>query len=112
MYKIPAIIISNVYDEGKVIGTQYIDSIIHADNYESFVDAVDDLITDTQSIILYRQDIKRFGLRVERDTEETSVFKQIKCYLRQNYTVFKLRHNPRTLEFYGVNTAFIIHKLK
>ena len=112
MYKIPVITITNVYDEDKVIGTQYLDDEIEVENVFDFINTVTELVTDESSIILYRQDIKRFALRIENDFEETGVFKQIKCNLRQNYTVFKLRHNPRTLEFYGINTAFIIHKLK
>ena len=110
-FNIPLIVVSNVYGENdNVIGTKYIDDTISVASVNEFLDKIDDYIRDNQSIILYRQDIKNFANKIEDYHEVSNIFKYIKCKLRLNYTVFKLRHNPRTLEFYGINTAFIIHK--
>lgn len=110
-YRIPTIVISPIYDEGgNEIGKQYIDGIIDANDTYDFKSKVKQLVTDKQSIILYRQDVKQFAKRIECDMNTCNVFKSIKNTLRSEFTVFKLRHNPRTLEFYGKDTAFIIHK--
>lgn len=112
MYKVPMIVISPIYDENRnEIGKQYLDSVVAVDNLNDFYCAIRNTVKSYQSIILYRQDVKRFAYQIEEDNEMSGVFKHIKCHLRSKFTVFKLRHDPRTLEFYGTNTAFIIHQV-
>lgn len=111
MYKVPMIVISPIYDENRTeIGKQYLDRTIRVNDLSEFYSAIRDTVKSYQSIILYRQDVNRFAYQLETDNDLYGIFKKIKCHLRSKYTVFKLRHNPRTLEFYGINTAFIIHQ--
>jgi hypothetical protein len=111
-YKIPMIVISPVYDENRVeIGKQYLDRTVQVSDLNDFYTAIRDTVKSYQSIILYRQDVKRFAYQIEVDNDVAGVFKHIKSHLRTQYIVFKLRHDPRTLEFYGTNTAFIIHQV-
>ena len=124
MYKVPFISISPVYshyDLDKVspdmimenrciVGTQYLDATFYIENSDSpvadFLDAVDYAITAKQSVILYRQDVRAFADKIG----DKQVFRDIKAGLRDRYTVLKLKYNPRTQEFCGEKTAFIIHK--
>ena len=43
-------------------------------------------------------------------TKGKELFKEIKDHLRSKYTVLKLRYDPRTQQYCGPKTAFIIHK--
>ncbi len=111
MYKVPVIGINPVYDvDNTIFGTEYLDGTLYvskSDDYvQSFMSAVNDLVNSDSSIILYRQDVRAFADKIGGK----EVFKQIKVALRDRYTVLKLRYNPRTQEYCGVKTAFIIHQ--
>lgn len=116
MYNVPIITVRPIYDATKtIIGTEYLDEDLYVDcealdPVDAFCQSIEYNIGKKESVILYRQDIKRFADLVEsKHSTSKSIFKQIKCRLRAKYTVFKLRHNPRTLEWNGLNIAFIVH---
>ena len=125
MYKVPYIRICPIFDiEQKNVGIQYKDysfvfDEVHA--IDNFLDNIDNIIDEKTSIILYRQDVKKFAnLLAKQECEDKiqnffnsrgkEIFKEIKDYLRTNYTVLKLRYDPRTQQYCGPKTAFIIHK--
>ena len=112
IYKVPMIVVTSIYNADNVeIGKQYLDSELTVTSLSDFFDQIHAHVLPTTSVILYRQDVKQFAKRLEIDNDMANVFKCIKYKLRAEYQVFKLRHNPRTLEFYGINTAFIIHQV-
>ena len=114
MYKVPVITVEPVRDlDSSIIGTAYLDNWLEFTDVmnpiDGFMSTVESLIGKYQSIILYRQDVKRFADSINPDSSK-SVFKEIKCRLRADYTVLKLRHNPRTLQYNGLESAFIVHR--
>jgi len=68
-----------------------------------------DNITDTQSILINRTDLKDFLYSLSSKTYKED-FQDIKRYLRSNYQVHKLYFNPRTFEFFPRNKCFLIHQ--
>lgn len=72
-------------------------------------DQIDDIITDTQSILVNRTDLKDFLYSLNSETYKED-FQNIKRYLRSNYQVHKLYFNPRTFEFFPRNKCFLIHQ--
>lgn len=66
-------------------------------------------ITDTQSILINRTDLKDFLYSLSPTTYKDD-FQNIKRYLRSNYQVHKLYFNPRTFEFFPRNKCFLIHQ--
>ena len=111
MIKVPMICVNPVYDNDEnIIGTEYMDSVIGVEEGEEAVDdwldVIQYTINEKKSIILYRQDVRVFADKVGGK----QVFRDIKAGLRDRYTVLKLKYNPRTQEFCGEKTAFIIHK--
>ena len=111
MHKVHMVTVCPAYDEnGQIAGMKYMDSKLRVEDSENLVDefmkSVGDVVNANRSIILYRQDVRSFADKV--GVEEA--FKNIKSRLRSNYTVLKLKYNPRTQEFCGMKTAFIIHK--
>ena len=115
MCKIPVVRIEQILnDTGKQIGIQYLDDKINLcdaiDKFAAFDLAVSAMITPTSSIILYRQDVKRLADKVATSSlSSTEVFRDIKSALRSKYTVLKLKYNPRSQEFFGQKTAFVLH---
>lgn len=110
VYTVPMIKIEPICIEDEIGGTQYLDDILVFDEGENaideFVNTVSSNVTKYNSIILYRQDVRAFADKIGGK----EAFRQIKAALRDRYTVLKLRYNPRTQEYCGVKTAFIIHK--
>lgn len=106
--RVPFIQVEPVYDnEQTIVGTMYADdAFLCVDTVDDFVEAIDHYIDDYRSIILYRQDVREFADIICGK----EAFKQIKTILRSKYTVLKLKYNPRTQEFCGSKTAFIIHQ--
>jgi hypothetical protein len=120
MCKIKFVEVSQIMDKGKAVGMQYKDNWMGVWEFSSkdeafslFKETVDSVITDNQSILLCREDVKRFASSIANkiNGDSTCVFKMFKDYLRQNYIVKKIIMNPRTLEYYPHNKVFIIHKL-
>ena len=114
MYKVPMIVINPIYSvDDVIVGTEYLDAKLYVeidgDPVEEFMDAVHEAVDKKRSIILYRQDVRSFTDRVGGIVSGKEVFRGIKAELRDKYTVLKLKYNPRTQEFCGVKTAFIIH---
>ena len=111
MYSVPVILINPIKGlDLNVVGTAYVDELISVkksdDIVESFMTAINPHIDKDSSIILYRQDVRAFADKIGGK----EAFRQIKAVLRDKYTVLKLKYNPRTQEFCGLKTAFIIHK--
>ena len=121
MCKIKYVTVSQIFNEdGKQIGMKYIDSCMKITNFETidqafdiFSNEINKVVTDTQSIILCRDDAKQFAKSVSKITKENvTVFKNLKDFLYNNYEVKRIILNPRTLEYYPMNKAFIINKDK
>lgn len=111
MIKVPMICVNPVYSvEDKIVGTEYLDAQIYVeecdDPIEYWLTEVTSIINKRKSIILYRQDVRAFADKVGGK----DAFREIKIKLRERYLVLKLKYNPRTQEFCGMKTAFIIHK--
>ena len=69
------------------------------------------LISDTSSVILYKEDVKRLADQLSgKSISSKDIFQLIKHRIRAHYTVLKLSFDPRSLQFNGLKTAFIIHK--
>lgn len=117
MCKIPVIRIEKIVNEnGKQLGIQYLDDIIDLtgvskhEKLELFIDEVKSRITPESSVILYRQDVKRLADVISDGSIKSGMaFREIKSALRSSYAVLKLKYNPRTQEFCGAKTAFILH---
>jgi hypothetical protein len=117
MCKIPVIRIEQVVSlTEKQIGIQYLDDIIDltsvapSEKLSVFIDEVRSRITPETSVILYRQDVKRLADTISNGAIKSGMaFREIKSTLRSLYTVLKLKYNPRTQEFCGAKTAFILH---
>lgn len=117
MCKINVIRINKILNEdGKQVGIQYVDDVIdlspveQSNKLNGFIDFIDELISPDSSIILYRQDVKRLADKISDDyLASRDTFREIKSLLRSRYTVLKLSYNPRTQEFCGLKTAFILH---
>lgn len=110
MYKVPMIAIKPIYSaENAIVGTEYLDAKLYVGKENNLVDdfmrAVSEAVDKRRSIILYRQDVRAFA----DYAGGKEAFREIKARLRGSYTVLKLKYNPRTQEFCGVKTAFIIH---
>ncbi len=111
MYKVPMIAIKPIYaSDDNIVGTEYLDAKLLVDDddgdpVENFMESASQVIDKKRSIILYRQDVRAFADKVGGK----EAFREIKAALRDKYTVLKLKYNPRTQEFCGLKTAFIIH---
>lgn len=113
MHKIPVIKIDQVVSEDKIVGIQYIDDALTFEGrIDAFFDSLDKVVGPQSSAILYREDVRRFTDSIE-DSHYSSreLYKEIKKRIRSKYSVLKLKFNPRTLEFCGIKTAFIVHYL-
>jgi len=74
-------------------------------------DELDKLITENSSVLLYKEDVKRLADQLSgKSVTSKEVFQMIKQRIRSKYEVLKLNFDPRTLQFNGLKTAFIIHK--
>ena len=127
MCKVKFVKVQQIFDieKGIAVGMEYRDSWMILENFNSVEDAFDrfkivvDLeITKDQSIILCRDDVKRFAKAIAQEVLEQSskadsklIFRYFKEFLHNNYEVKRIILNPRTLEYYPMNKAFIINKL-
>lgn len=122
MCKIKFVEVSQIMEDGKPIGMQYLDNWMVVSNYKNIDEAfynfkcvINTLVTDNQSIILCRDDVKRFCKAIQTNVGDTeskkSIFGRLKEFLHDNYEVKRIILNPRTLEYYPQNKAFIINKL-
>ena len=127
MCKVKFVKVQQIFDieSGVAVGMEYRDSWMVLENFKSVEDAferfkivVDCEITKKQSIILCRDDVKRFAKAIAAEVLENSskadsksIFRYFKEFLYDNYEVKRIILNPRTLEYYPMNKAFIINKL-
>lgn len=122
MCKINFVEVSQIMEGEKAIGMQYLDKWMVVSGFSSVEEAfenfkalINTVITDKQSIILCRDDAKRFCKSITSNVDDCGkskvIFSDLKEFLRQNYEVKRIIMNPRTLEYYPLNKAFIINKL-
>ena len=110
---VPVIVVEPIENSvNEISGTAYYDDeLIFDGGIDEFISEIRNVINNRTSMILYRQDVRVFADSIQ-DCENTSksTFKLIKERLRSEFTVLKLKYNPRTQEFSGLKTAFILHK--
>lgn len=127
MCKIKFVEVSQIFnEEGQAVGMRYLDSwmVISGfnsvnDAFEKFKHAMNVVVTDRQSIILCREDAKRFSKSIANTLKDVDpecadskiIFKQLKNFIHSNYEAKRIIMNPRTLEYYPLNKPFIINKL-
>lgn len=122
MCKIKFVEVSQIMENGRAVGMQYLDNWMVVSNYKDIDEAfynfkcvINTIVTDNQSIILCRDDVKRFCKAIQTNVgdyeSKKSIFGRLKEFLYNNYEVKRIILNPRTLEYYPQNKAFIINKL-
>ena len=126
MCKVNFVKVSQIIEDDVAVGMQYLDSWMVVSGFDSVNDAfnkfktlINSVVTDKQSIILCRDDVKRFAKSISSTLKENNqpsigskaIFKELKDFLYCNYEVKRIILNPRTLEYYPLNKAFIINKL-
>ena len=83
-----------------------------ADKLDDLFEQLDSLVTDSSSIMLYKQDVRDLAVQLSGKSHSSKdMFHLIKQHIRSRYFVLKLTLDPRTLQFHGLKTAFIIHKV-
>jgi hypothetical protein len=105
-------------NKGKSSGIQYSDNefILEADKRSEKINELfaqlENHINDNSSVLLYKEDVKRLADQLSGKSKTSKeIFDTIKQRLRANYHVLKLAFDPRTLQFNGIKTAFIVHKM-
>lgn len=105
-------------NNGKTSGIQYQDSIFpllgdkRSEKIDNMFELISENVNDNSSILLYKEDVKRLADQLSGKSKSSKeIFDAIKQRLRANYHVLKLTFDPRTLQFNGVKTAFIVHKV-
>lgn len=126
MCKVKFVEVSQIMEDDVAIGMQYVDNWMVISGFigidaafNSFKDIVNQIVTEKQSIILCRDDVKRFAKAISCTLRENGIespgskiiFRSFKDFLYNNYEVKRIIMNPRTLEYYPLNKAFIINKL-
>jgi hypothetical protein len=122
MCKVKFVEVSQVFKAGKAVGMQYLDNQVDIDGFTSIEEAfnmfksfANSYITDNQSVILCRDDVKHFCKSVNKTVGNSGscklLFSDLKDYLYEHFEVKRIILNPRTLEYYPLNKAFIINKL-
>lgn len=122
MCKIKFVEVSQIMEDGRAVGMQYRDNWMVVTNYKDVDEAflnfkyvINTVVTDNQSIILCRDDVKRFCKAIQTNVgdcgSKKTIFGKLKEFLHDNYEVKRIIMNPRTLEYYPQNKAFIINKL-
>lgn len=94
--------------EDAVVDVEHFDDL--NDNVQSLIKALHPFITESQSIILRREDVLRFVDSIVEHTELTAkeLFEKIRRCLRREFDVCRIRFNPRTMA--RQEKVFIIHK--
>lgn len=106
--KLKYIKVEPIKKDDVIIGTSYIDQVMDIGNENPLFDLfhqVCENVGEYSSIMLYRRDVRDLADKINVDA-----FKEIKRHLRSNYSVLKLRYNPRTNVYNGEKTVFIVHK--
>lgn len=126
MCKVKFVEVSQIMENDAAIGMKYLDNWMVVSRFKNVDEAfynfkivVNTIVTDNQSIILCRDDVKRFAKSISNTIRENGqespgskiIFKAFKDFLYSNYEVKRIIMNPRTLEYYPLNKAFIINKL-
>jgi hypothetical protein len=122
MCKIKFVEVSQIMENGRAVGMQYRDNWMVVSNYKNIDEAfynfkcvINTVVTDNQSIILCRDDVKRFCKAIQTNIgdcgSKKTIFGSLKEFLYNNYEVKRIILNPRTLEYYPQNKAFIVNKL-
>lgn len=126
MCKVKFVEVSQIIEDNTAVGMKYVDNWMVISGFVSveeafckFKDVVNTIVTDNQSVILCRDDVKRFSKSISSTLRENGsespgsklIFKAFKDFLYNNYEVKRIIMNPRTLEYYPLNKAFIINKV-
>jgi hypothetical protein len=122
MCKINFVEVSQIIEDERPVGMQYRDNWMVVTNFKSKDEAfynfkiiINSLITTKQSIILCRDDVRKFSSSIAKSLGDgvcsRTIFSELKDFLKQNYDVKRIKLNPRTLEYRSINKSFIIHKL-
>jgi hypothetical protein len=113
----PVITLPVVLVKPSTDGMHFIDTSItldgekRADKKAQFYAYVESVVTDESSILLYKEDVKRMADQLSgKSCSSKDIFSEIKQHIRGNFTVLKLSFDPRSLQFNGYKTPFIIHK--
>lgn len=115
--KLPVVLVTPInLSNGKSSGIQYIDDSLLLEGNDRFekidflFDSFNRIVGENSSILLYKEDVKRLADQLSDETTSSKeIFREIKHRIRANYRVLKLSLDPRTLQFNGTKTAFIIH---
>lgn len=115
---LPVVLVTPInLHKGKSSGIQYNDNefLLNAEKRSEKInqlfEQINSQVTDSSSILLYKEDVKRLADQLSSKSKSSKeIFDEIKQRIRANYHVLKLTLDPRTLQFNGVKTAFIIHK--
>ena len=94
---------STIYQD-KVIDIPHHDNL--SDNVDEFINQLKPLIHETQSIVLHRNDVKRFVDSIPNS--DKSLLDKIRRKLRIEFDVLRIRFNPRTMAYQ--DKAYIIHQ--
>jgi hypothetical protein len=104
--------------KGKSSGIQYTDNEFflegekRSEKINELFALIENHVNDNASILLYKEDVKRLADQLSAKSKTSKeIFDTIKQRLRANYHVLKLAFDPRTLQFNGIKTAFIVHKM-
>lgn len=104
-------------ENGTSSGIKYQDSFFpllgekRSEKINNLFELIFENVTDTSSILLYKEDVKRLSDQLSGKSKSSKdIFQEIKQRIRADYQVLKLTLDPRTLQFNGIKTAFIIHK--
>jgi hypothetical protein len=116
---LPVVLVTPInLNKGKTAGIQYTDNEFRlesdkrSEKINELFAQLDANVNDNSSILLYKEDVKRLADQLSgRSKSSKEIFDSIKQRLRANYHVLKLTFDPRTLQFNGVKTAFIVHKV-
>lgn len=105
-------------ENGESLGIKYQDSFLplvgekRSEKINNLFELINDNVTDTSSILLYKEDVKRLADQLSSKSKSSKyIFQEIKQRIRAEYHVLKLTFDPRTLQFNGLKTAFMIHKI-
>lgn len=116
---LPVVLVTpiDLSENGTSSGIKYQDSFFpllgekRSEKINNLFELISNNVSDTSSILLYKEDVKRLSDQLSGKSKSSKeIFNTIKQHIRGNYTVLKLSFDPRTLQFNGYKTAFIIHK--
>jgi hypothetical protein len=116
LLKLPVVNVVPTLNDDNITGIVYSDDEYHiegpkrCDKIDHLFSQISESVSDKSSILLYKEDVKRFADQLASKSHPSKeIFREIKARIRAEYTVLKLSFDPRTLQFNGIKTAFIIH---